>query len=194
MTSITLQRAAERRQVRDPRRAVWEEQPTHAGRAGKSVALLVVLAIIIVPIYSVVITSFSTQASINIAGGLVLVPHGLTLAAYDRIFHNQLVVHSLVVSFGVTAIGTLLSMGVTILCAYGLSKPRSFGHRTILMLLVVTMFFNGGLIPNFLLVSWLGGYGQYWSMVLPAAISVFNILVMRGFFASQRLMSSCLWV
>jgi putative aldouronate transport system permease protein len=183
MTSLTLQRAAERRRARDRRRAAWEERPTTAAQAGKSVTLLVVLAIVIVPLYSVIITSFSSQASINIAGGLVLVPHGLTTAAYERIFTNQLVTHSLFVSVMVTAIGTALSMAVTVLCAYGLSRPRSFGHRTILMLLVITMFFNGGLIPSFLVVSWLGGYDAYWSMILPAVISVFNILVMRGFFA-----------
>jgi len=51
------------------------------------------------------------------------------------------------------------------------------------MLLVATMFFSGGLIPTFLVVSGLGGYDNYWSMILPTAVSVFNILVMRGFFA-----------
>jgi len=91
--------------------------------------------------------------------------------------------HSLLVSFGVTIVGTAISMVVTILCAYGLSRTNSYGHRTILMLLVATMFFNGGLIPTFLVVSGLGGYDNYWSMVLPTAVSVFNILVMRGFFA-----------
>jgi multiple sugar transport system permease protein/putative aldouronate transport system permease protein len=74
---------------------------------------------------------------------------------------------------------------VSALCAYGLSRQGSFGHRTILMTLIVTMFFSGGLIPTFLVVSNLfHGYGQYWSLILPSAISVFNILIMRAFYMS----------
>jgi putative aldouronate transport system permease protein len=86
------------------------------------------------------------------------------------------------VSTLVTLIGTALSMLVTILCAYGLSRRGSFGHRTMLMLLIITMFFSGGLIPTFIVVSALGGYDSYWSLILPSAVSVFNIIVMRGFF------------
>jgi putative aldouronate transport system permease protein len=130
-----------------------------------------------------VLTSFSTQGSVNNAGGLVLVPRGLTTAAYQQIFSNQLIIHSLLVSLGITVVGTALSMVVTILCAYGLSRQHSFAHRPILMLLIVTMFFSGGLIPSFLVVAALGGYDNYWSLILPNAVSVFNILVVRGFFA-----------
>lgn len=163
---------------------VWEEPPTVAGRAGKAVTLFIVVAVILVPLYSIVLTSFSTQAAINRAGGLVTVPTELTVEAYRQIFTNQLITHSLLVSLVITAVGTALSMAVTVLCAYGLSRHGSFGHRGILLFLVVTMFFSGGLIPSFLVVTALGGYGEYWTMVLPSAVSVFNILVMRGFFSS----------
>ena len=163
---------------------VWEEPPTAAGRAGKGITLFVVVAVILVPLYSIVLTSFSTQAAINRAGGLVTVPTELTIEAYRQIFTNQLVTHSLLVSLAITVVGTVLSMVVTVLCAYGLSRHGSLGHRGILLFLVVTMFFSGGLIPTFLVVTSLGGYGEYWTMILPSAVSVFNILVMRGFFSS----------
>jgi putative aldouronate transport system permease protein len=174
------------------RRPAWEEKPTVAGQAGKTTVLAVVLAVVLVPIYMVVITSFSSQGSVNQAGGLVLVPHGLTTAAYQQIFTNKLVMHSLLVSFGITVIGTVLSMVVTILCAYGLSRPHSFAHRPIVLILVATMFFSGGIIPTFLVVSALGGYDNYWSLILPSAVSVFNILVVRAFFAgtSQELIDA----
>jgi multiple sugar transport system permease protein/putative aldouronate transport system permease protein len=165
------------------RRPAWEERTGPAGQAGKGITLFVVVAVIVLPLYSVVLTSFSTQAAINQAGGLVVVPGELTVEAYRQIFTNQLITHSLLVSLAITAIGTALSMVVSVLCAYGLSRPGTFGHRMILMYLVVTMFFSGGLIPSFLVVTALGGYGQYWTMILPAAVSVFNILVLRGFFA-----------
>jgi multiple sugar transport system permease protein/putative aldouronate transport system permease protein len=139
-----------------------------------------------------VLTSLSDQASINLAGGMVLVPHTLTFESYRQIFGNELILHSMVVSGLVTLIGTALSMVVTVLCAYGLSRRGSFGHRTILMLLVVTMFFSGGIIPTFIVVSGLGGYDNYWSLILPGAVSVFNIIVMRGFFmnTAQELIDS----
>ena len=165
-------------------RPPWEESPTAAGQVGKTTVIAVILAVIIIPLYSIILTSFSTQKSINIAGGMVLVPHGVTAEAYNQILHNQLILHSLLVSVGITFVGTTLSMVVTVLCAYGLSRPGSFGHRTILMTLVVTMFFSGGLIPGFLVVSGLGGYGKYWALILPSAVSVFNIIVMRAFFSS----------
>jgi multiple sugar transport system permease protein/putative aldouronate transport system permease protein len=73
---------------------------------------------------------------------------------------------------------------VSVLCAYGLSRRGSFGHRTILITLIITLFFNGGIVPTFLVVTTFGGLNQYWAMVLPGAVSVFNILVLRGFFSA----------
>ncbi|MET7696482.1 ABC transporter permease subunit [Streptomyces sp. NPDC005485] len=63
-------------------------------------------------------------------------------------------------------------------------RSRSFAHRLILTLLIVTMFVGGGLIPAFLVVTGLGGYGRYWTLILPSAVSVFNILVLRAFYSS----------
>jgi multiple sugar transport system permease protein/putative aldouronate transport system permease protein len=181
MTELTL--AQERRPERTNRRHVWEERPTVAGQAGKGATLSAVVAVIAVPIYMIVLTSLSPQSAINNAGGLVLIPEGITFAAYKQIFTNTLITHSLLVSLGITAVGTALSMAVSVMCAYGLSRARSFGHRTILMVLVITLFFSGGIVPTFLVVSKLGGYDSYWSLVLPGAVSAFNILVLRAFFA-----------
>ncbi|WP_250031008.1 carbohydrate ABC transporter permease [Paractinoplanes maris] len=162
----------------------WEEPPTPAGQAGKGLILAVVVAVVAVPLWMVVLTSLSTQGAVNEAGGMVLVPGGITFEAYRQIFTNQLVMHSLLVSLGITIVGTVISMVVTILAAYGLSRQNSWAHRPILLTLVVTMFFSGGLIPTFLVVSALGGYDAYWSLILPTAVSVFNILVVRAFFAN----------
>jgi putative aldouronate transport system permease protein len=176
--------AAARRRRGAARRPVWQEAPTPVGQAAKGGTLLVMLALIVVPMYSVVLTSFSTQGSINIAGGLVLWPHGLTLNAYRLIISGGVVTRALVISLAITAVGTAFSLVVTILAAYGLSRARSFGHRTILMIMLITMFFNGGIIPLFLVVSALGGYDQYWALIAPSAVSVFNIIVMRAFFSN----------
>jgi multiple sugar transport system permease protein/putative aldouronate transport system permease protein len=169
------------------KRPVWQENPSVAGQGAKSGTILVILALILLPIYSVTVTSFSTQKSINIAGGLVLWPHGLTFNAYRLIISGGVVTRALVISLLITAVGTAISMAVTILAAYGLSRAGSFGHRTILMIMLITMFFNGGIIPLFLVVSALGGYDQYWALILPSAVSVFNIIVMRAFFSNTAI-------
>lgn len=165
-------------------RPVWEEPPTPVGQAAKGLTFAGVLALVVVPLWIVVVTSFSTQAAINRAGGLVIWPEGLTLAAYSQMLGDPTVRSALLVSLGITAVGTALSMVVSVLCAYGLSRARSFGHRFLLILLVVTMFVSGGLIPTFLVVTGLGGYGQWWALILPSSISVFNILVLRSFYSS----------
>jgi putative aldouronate transport system permease protein len=167
---------------RDPRRPVWQERPKPATQAAKSGTIVVILLIIAFPLYSIVLTSLSNQASVNIAGGMVIWPHGLTFSAYRLIAQGGVVGRALVISVLITAVGTALSMAVTILAAYGLSRAGSFGHRTILWFMMITMFFSGGIIPLFIVVSALGGFDQYWALILPSAVSVFNIIVMRAFF------------
>jgi len=170
---------------RNPDRPSWEEEPTALSRAVKGLALFVTVAVILFPLWAVVITSFSTQKSITSAGGLVLVPHGLTFEAYSSMFSGGTVTRALIIGLLITLIGTVISLVVSALAAYGLSRRGSFGHRTLLMIMIVTMFFSGGLIPTFLVVSNLfHGYDQYWSLVLPSAVSVFNILIMRAFYMS----------
>jgi putative aldouronate transport system permease protein len=164
-------------------RPSWEEPPTPAGQAAKGVTLGVVVAVVLVPLWIILVTSLSTPAAINRAGGLVIWPDGLTTQAYREMLGDQTVRTSLLVSLGITAVGTAISMVVSVLCAYGLSRPRSYGHRWLLVLLIVTMFVNGGLIPTFLVVTGLGGYGQWWALILPGAVSVFNILVLRSFYS-----------
>lgn len=184
MTTLTAPPARVATRRRNPNRPSWEEPPTAAGQGLKGISLGVVVLLILLPLYCVILTSFSTAGAINRAGGLVIVPDGLTLDAYTTMLRDSTVRDSLVVTLGITVVGTAISMVVSILCAYGLSRARSLGHRFLLLLLVVTMFVNGGLIPTFLVVNGLGGLGQYWSLILPSAVSVFNILVLRSFYSN----------
>ncbi|WP_327589637.1 carbohydrate ABC transporter permease [Nonomuraea sp. NBC_00507] len=142
------------------------------------------LLIVLVPLWIVVLTSLSTKGAINRAGGLVIWPDGITFEAYEEMLKGSTVRTALLVSLGITIIGTAISMVVSVLCAYGLSRSGSFAHRFILVLLIVTMFVGGGLIPTFLVVTGLGGYGQWWALILPGAVSVFNILILRSFYSS----------
>ncbi|GAB2805309.1 carbohydrate ABC transporter permease [Lentzea nigeriaca] len=175
------------RKKRKYERPVWEEPPTAVGQAAKGITLGGVLLVMLVPLWIIVVTSLSTQAAVNRAGGLVIWPTDITFEAYRVMLSDATVRTALLVSLGITAVGTLVSMAVSVMCAYGLSRSRSLGHRFILMLLIVTMFVNGGLIPTFLVVTGLGGYDQWWALILPSAVSVFNILILRSFYSSTSL-------
>jgi ABC-type glycerol-3-phosphate transport system permease component len=93
------------------------------------------------------------------------------------------VLRSLIVSIGVTLIGTTLSMAVSIAMAWGLSRTRDVpGTRFVLYAVLGTMLFSSGIIPNYLLVKSLGLLDSYWSMILPVVANAFNIVVLRNFF------------
>lgn len=163
-------------------RPAWEEPPSGVGTAAKGAVLAVACLVILFPLWIVVVTSLSSAETIRQAGGLVIVPDGITFEAYRELLSGGQVTRATVISVCVTVAGTLFSMAVSVLCAYGLSRPGSFGHRPMLMTLLATMFFGAGLIPTYLLVQSLGLIDTYASLILPSAVSVFNILVLRAFF------------
>ncbi|MDT9700507.1 carbohydrate ABC transporter permease [Streptomyces sp. P17] len=175
-----------------PPRPVWEEQPTKVGLAGKGLVLGIACLAILFPLWIVIVTSLSTRKTIDEAGGLVMVPKGITFVAYQELLSGGQVTRAAIISVLVTVVGTAFSMTVSVLCAYGLSRSGSLAHRWILMTLLATMFFSAGLIPTYLLVQTLGLTDSYLALILPSAISVFNILVLRGFFMgiSQELTDS----
>ncbi|MCT7355509.1 carbohydrate ABC transporter permease [Streptomyces sp. 15-116A] len=175
-----------------PPRPVWEEEPSKAGQAGKGLALGLACLAILFPLWIVIVTSLQTKKTIDEAGGLVVIPESFTLVAYQELLSGGQVQRAALVSVGVTVVGTVFSMAVSVLCAYGLSRSGSLGHRWILMTLLATMFFGAGLIPTYLLVQALGLTDTYAALILPSAVSVFNILVLRAFFMniSQELIDS----
>ncbi|ORT56777.1 carbohydrate ABC transporter permease [Streptomyces sp. CB03238] len=165
-----------------PPRPVWEEPPSRTGLAGKGIVLAGACLAVLFPLWIVIVTSLSTPQTISRAGGLVVIPRDITFVAYQELLGGGQVQRAALVSLGVTAVGTLFSMTVSVLCAYGLSRPGSLGHRWVLMTLLATMFFGAGLIPTYLLVQALGLTDTYLALILPSAVSVFNILVLRAFF------------
>lgn len=167
---------------RRSRRPAWDAPPSRAGATAKAVALTAVVLAVLFPLYLVVVTSLSTQQATIDAGGLVVVPRGLSFAAYRQVLGGGVVTRATLVSVGITAVGTLLSTVVSVLAAYGLSRPGSFGHRPVLFVFLITMFFGAGMIPTYLLVSALGLIDSYGALILPGAVSAFNVLILRNFF------------
>lgn len=168
---------------RRPRgRPAWEEPPTPIGATAKGVVLGLVVAAILIPLWTVLVTSLSSRQTINAAGGLVFVPKGVDFSAFWIIFSGGQVSRALWVTTLVTVGGTALSLTVTVLAAYGLSRPGSVGHRWILFYFLLTFLVYPTLVPSYLVVTGLGLKDSLWALILPTAVSVFNLVVIRAFF------------
>lgn len=169
-----------------PKPVTRRRRPSRPGaviaRAVKGVVLGIAVFFVVSPFVGIVSTSISTRESLNRSGGFVFVPTSFTLDAYQTIFSGGVVTKALVVSAGITIVGTLVSLVASTLLAYSLSFPGSFGHRPMLMLVLVTLFFVPGMIPSYLMVKELGLLNTYAALILPVAVSGFNVIVLRAFF------------
>ncbi|MFD2702811.1 carbohydrate ABC transporter permease [Paenibacillus shunpengii] len=144
--------------------------------------LLAVIALVtVLPFVHVVAGSFTTSAEMA-AKKFVLIPTDWSLDAYKFIFSTNTIFRAMLVSSGVTVIGTLFSMLITSLMAYGLSRRDLDGRKVIMFMVVFTMLFSGGMIPTFLVVKELGLIDTYAALILPSAISAFNMIILKNFF------------
>ncbi|MFI6345994.1 carbohydrate ABC transporter permease [Streptomyces sp. NPDC050560] len=153
-------------------------------RALKSVLLLVCVLLVAIPFLAVLATSVADAGQLNDTGGFVMWPKHPTLGAYKAILGGGIVSRAMLVSIGVTVVGTLLSLAASIGLAYGLSRRGAYGQRPILLMLVLSLLFVPGVIPSYLLIKNLGLIDSYWSLILPTLINAFNVIVLRSFFAS----------
>lgn len=144
--------------------------------------LLAIIALItVLPFIHVIAGSFTTSAELA-ANKFVLIPKVWSLDAYKFIFSTNTIFKAMGVSIGVTLVGTMVSMLVTALMAYGLTRRDLDGRNVVNFLVVFTMLFHGGMIPTFLVVKELGLIDSYWALILPSAISAFNMIILRNFF------------
>ncbi len=112
---------------------------------------------------------------------LKLIPSQLDFGAYKQILKTPVLWSGYRVTIIITVLGVILNIFLMVISAYPLSKKDLKGRNVILVLITFTMFFNGGLIPNFYLVKSLGLYNTIWSMIIPGALSAFNLLLMKNF-------------
>ncbi len=112
---------------------------------------------------------------------LNLIPSRIDLSAYKQIIKMPTIWSGYRVTIIITVLGVLLNIFLLVVTAYPLSKKDLKGRNVILLLITFTMFFNGGLIPNFYLIKTLGIYNSIWSMIIPGALSAFNLILMKNF-------------
>jgi putative aldouronate transport system permease protein len=163
-------------------RQAWEEPPTPAGQFGKGVVLTLLVFAVLFPMWAVVVTSLSSRGTIDEAGGMVIVPREFDISAYLTIFDGGQVTTAVWFSTLLTVAGTAVSLSLTVLAAYGLSRPGSVAHRPLLFLFLLTFLIYPGLVPSYLVVTGLGLKDSMWALILPTAISAFNLVVIRAFF------------
>ena len=149
------------------------------------ILLTLIAVIMVIPFIYVIAASFATEAEIQ-TRPIFFIPDSPTLDAYARIFDmNDMgtrVFHSLLISVCVTAIGTVINLFFTTTMAYGLSRSNLIGKKPLLNMVLFTMVFGGGMIPLFLVVKGLGMYDTYAALILPGAISAYNMIIVRNFF------------
>jgi putative aldouronate transport system permease protein len=133
------------------------------------------------PFLYVLAVSFTSPAEVA-RGGIILFPKEWSLASYRYIFSTDTLIRSLMVSIYITVVGTFINLLFTSLMAYPLSKTHIRGRQFILLAVLFTMLFGGGLIPTYFVVKALGLTNTLWALMIPSAISAFNLIVLKNFF------------
>jgi putative aldouronate transport system permease protein len=145
--------------------------------------LFIALVVVLYPLIFVLSASMSSPEA-AIKGDIWLLPKDFNLQAYARVFQNQNIMNGYWNTIMYTVAGTALNLVLTVAAAYPLSRKDMKGRNVMMMYLVFTMFFSGGLIPTYLIIKGMGIMNTFWVIILPNAVSVFNIVIMRTFFQS----------
>jgi putative aldouronate transport system permease protein len=143
--------------------------------------MLLVIAVTLFPILNILAKSFSDMKNLT-QNTVSIIPKGFNLDTYKTILADNTFWTDYKNTIIYTVTGTLLNLFMTSIFAYALSVKRLKGRRVLMAFVVFTMFFNGGIIPNYMIVNGLGMRNTIFAIIVPGAISTFNLIVMRTFF------------
>ncbi|MEY9093486.1 carbohydrate ABC transporter permease [Paenibacillus sp. RC84] len=146
--------------------------------------LSLVSLIVLYPLVFVLIASFSSPEAV-MRGEVWLWPKDITWMGYTKIFQNNEILTGYLNTIVYTVVGTSINLILSVAAAYPLSRKDFAGRNAISALMVFTMFFSGGMVPSYLLVKNLGMLNTMWALIIPGAVSVYNIIIMRTFFQSS---------
>lgn len=149
-----------------------------------AIILSFVVFITLYPFLNVVAQSFSGEAYI-LSGQVSLIPKGFNMDTYAAVARDTMFWINYKNTVTYSIVGTAISLFLTTIFAYALSKKRLMFRKFLTMFAVFTMFFNGGLIPNYVLINSLGFGNTMWAIVIPGAISIYNMLIMKSFFENM---------
>ncbi len=148
-----------------------------------TVFMILMIVVTAYPIYFCVIASFSDPNQMTMSTGAIFLPYQpFTLSAYEKVFTHSMFISGWLNTLFILVVGTSVNMVMTILTAYVLSRKGLMLNKFLTILIVFTMYFSGGMIPAYLNVKDLGLMNSLWSLILPGAISTYNMIIMRTAF------------
>ncbi|RAR42887.1 carbohydrate ABC transporter permease [Paenibacillus sp. MDMC362] len=148
---------------------------------------LILTCLAIITVYPIVyITAVSLSATSEVVqGNITLFPKGFNLDAYAQVLNDDRVPRAYLNTIFYTALGTAINLLLTAVAAYPLARKNFFGRKFFLLAIIMTMFLNPGIIPNYLIVSELGLLDSVWALVLPNAIWTFELLILKSFYENM---------
>lgn len=148
------------------------------------ILLILIMIFILVPVLFIIASSFSDAKAVS-AGKVFLWPVDFSLAGYQVIFQSPNIVKAFLNSVAYTVVGTVVSVSLTLLAGYPLARTDLKIRGFVMFLFTVTMFFSGGMIPTYLVVSKLKLIDSFWSMILPSAMGVWNVILIKTYIQSS---------
>ncbi|GGF95255.1 carbohydrate ABC transporter permease [Paenibacillus abyssi] len=143
--------------------------------------LSIFAVITVLPFIYIFAGSFATEAELS-ERSFFLIPRDFSISAYQYIFSSNTIFRSIGVSIYITVVGTITNLAFTLTMAYALSRRDLLGRNLIMNLVIFSMLFSGGMIPTYLVVKELGLLNSYGALILPGAISAFNLIIIKNFF------------
>ncbi len=148
------------------------------------VLLSFVMLIVAYPLYFVVISSISDPIAVA-AGKVTVVPIGLSLDGYERVFQESTVIRGFTNSLLYTVVGVSINLLLTLPTSYALSRKDFFARKFVTIFYMITMFIGGGMMPTYLIVRDTGLLDTMWALVIPGSLGVYNMIVARTFFITN---------
>lgn len=143
--------------------------------------MFLALILVLLPIMNIIACSISDPNQV-MQGKVMFLPKGISWAAYRAVLSDDKIVSGYANTILYTAATTVLGVLVTVMCAYPLSRKDMKGRNILMFMVTFTMLFNGGIVPNYLLIRDLGLINNRWALILPGLISAYDIIVARTFF------------
>jgi putative aldouronate transport system permease protein len=143
--------------------------------------LTIFTIIIILPLWNVVISSFTSGKALA-DGGFALWPKEFSLENYRAVFREDMIYNAFFISVAKTVVGVVTHVFFCAMVAYGLSKSYVRGRKLYMAMGVITMFFSGGMIPTYLLIKSLGLLNSFWVYIIPALLSFYDVIILMNFF------------
>lgn len=147
-----------------------------------AVFLALLSAVMLYPMLHVIFTSLSEPAQLIRHRGLLFRPLGFDTIAYDVVLRNPRILSGYGNTLFILFFGLIFNIVLTSLGAYFLSRKGVFWSKTISLLILLTMYFSGGLVPFYLTVRNLGLYNSLWALILPTAVNTYNMIILRTYF------------